>query len=137
MSMPSERNPVRAHQRGTLTAREQEILALLTAGDSVRDIAAQLGITTGTAASHVRSIYRKIGAKPANERDDDVLTRREHEVLALLAAGNSTPDIAAQLAVSSGTVKTHLTNVYRKIGAKNRVQAARYYLDQLAPASEA
>jgi DNA-binding CsgD family transcriptional regulator len=134
--MPSERNPVRAHQRGTLTAREQEILVLLTAGDSTRDIAAQLGITTGTAASHVRSLYRKIGAQPARERPE-VLTRRERDILALVAAGNSTPDIAAQLAVSSGTVKSHLTNVYRKIGAKNRVQAARYYLDQLAPASEA
>jgi DNA-binding CsgD family transcriptional regulator len=63
----------------------------------------------------------------------DRLTAREREVLALLAAGHTTADIAAQLGVAPGTVKTHLTSVYKKIGSKNRVQAARYYLDHFVP----
>jgi DNA-binding CsgD family transcriptional regulator len=76
-------------------------------------------------------VYTKIGA----DRESNPLTRRELEILALLSAGHSTPDIARQLGISPGTVKTHLTSVYKKIGAKNRVQAARYYLDHLAPES--
>jgi two-component system, NarL family, response regulator DesR len=66
-------------------------------------------------------------------REGEPLTPRELEVLALLAAGNRTADIARQLGIAPGTVKTHLTSVYRKVGASNRVQATRYYLDHLTP----
>jgi DNA-binding CsgD family transcriptional regulator len=66
----------------------------------------------------------------------DRLTAREQEVLGLLAAGNTTADIAARLGVAPATVKTHLTSVYKKISATNRVQAARYYLDHLVPRTE-
>jgi DNA-binding CsgD family transcriptional regulator len=65
----------------------------------------------------------------ASARERDSLTRRELEILGLLASGMSTPDIAAPLGITPGTVKSHLTRVYRKIGAQNRVQAARHYLD--------
>jgi DNA-binding CsgD family transcriptional regulator len=74
--------------------------------------------------------------KPARPRKGDPLTPREQEILALVAAGNSTPDIAARLGITSGTVKAHLTSVYRKIGAKNRVQAARHHLDHHTPPPE-
>jgi DNA-binding CsgD family transcriptional regulator len=67
--------------------------------------------------------------KAARARQGDPLTPRELEILSLLAAGHSTPDIAEQLGITPGTIKTHLTSVYKKIGAKNRVQAARHYLD--------
>jgi DNA-binding CsgD family transcriptional regulator len=66
--------------------------------------------------------------KATRARQGDPLTPRELEVLALVAAGNSTPDIAALLGIAPGTIKTHLTSVYRKTGAQNRVQAARHYL---------
>jgi DNA-binding CsgD family transcriptional regulator len=131
--MPYRNTPPRAREGDALTGREQEILALLSAGSSPPDIAARLGITLDTVKKHVTSVYTKIAAKPGG----NPLTRRELEILALLSAGNSTPDIAEQLGISPGTVKAHLTSVYRKIGAKNRVQAARYYLDNLAPPSEA
>jgi DNA-binding NarL/FixJ family response regulator len=64
--------------------------------------------------------------------ESDLLTPREVEVLALVADGLSTPDIAMQLRITSGTVKSHLTNVYKKLGVRNRVQATRHYLDYLA-----
>jgi DNA-binding CsgD family transcriptional regulator len=57
------------------------------------------------------------------------LTERELEILGLVAGGFSTPEIAVKLGIAPATVKTHLTSTYRKVGAKNRVQAARYYLD--------
>ena len=67
--------------------------------------------------------------KAARARKGTPLTPRELEILTLLAAGNSTPDIAARLNITPSTVKTHLTSVYKKLGTRNRVQAARYYLD--------
>jgi LuxR family maltose regulon positive regulatory protein len=45
-------------------------------------------------------------------------------VLGLLVAGRSNPEIAAQLIVSVNTVKAHLKNIYRKLGVRNRMQAA-------------
>jgi DNA-binding NarL/FixJ family response regulator len=58
----------------------------------------------------------------------DGLTAREYEVLDLLTAGHSNPEIAAELVISVKTVERHLANVYAKIGARSRVDAAAYML---------
>jgi non-specific serine/threonine protein kinase len=52
------------------------------------------------------------------------LTRRELAVLRLLAAGRTTKEIAAELVVSPRTVERHIANLYRKIGARGRADAA-------------
>ena len=52
-----------------------------------------------------------------------MMSARELEVLALMAAGESNQEIAARLFVSISTVKTHLNNLFRKLGAANRTQA--------------
>jgi DNA-binding NarL/FixJ family response regulator len=57
------------------------------------------------------------------------LTPRERDVLRLLADGLSDRDIAAALTVSPRTVETHVSNVLHKLGARNRVEAARRYRD--------
>jgi DNA-binding CsgD family transcriptional regulator len=67
------------------------------------------------------------------DRGERPLTTREREILALVAAGDSTRAIAERLGIAPGTVKVHLTSIYRKIRVQNRVQAARYYLERLAP----
>lgn len=51
------------------------------------------------------------------------LTARELEVLEILPSGDTVSEIATHLFLSVSTVKTHLAAIYRKLGAKNRVQA--------------
>ena len=58
-----------------------------------------------------------------NERHEFKLTKREYEVLALLAKGLTRDEIAAKLYVSSETVKMHTKNLYKKINAKNKIDA--------------
>jgi DNA-binding NarL/FixJ family response regulator len=52
------------------------------------------------------------------------LTPREREIVALLAQGLTTRQIAERLVVSPGTVKTHTERVLAKLGVANRTQAA-------------
>lgn len=51
------------------------------------------------------------------------LSGREEEVLALLADGLGTGEIAGRLYLSESTAKTHITHIYQKLGAANRAQA--------------
>lgn len=51
------------------------------------------------------------------------ITRREHEVLGLLAAGRSNKEIARQLGLSLNTVKTHIARLYEKLEAARRTDA--------------
>ena len=71
-------------------------------------------------------------AVPAGEPDTsrlaDLLTRRELEVLRLMARGDSNKAIANELVVSEGTVKFHVKNILRKLRASNRVEAASRYV---------
>jgi NarL family two-component system response regulator LiaR len=57
------------------------------------------------------------------------LTTRGREVLALLVDGSSNLDISKQLSISMATVKYHLTNIFTKLGAKNRVEVATIALE--------
>ena len=51
------------------------------------------------------------------------LSERELEVLGLLASGKTNSEVAGDLFVSVGTVKSHTGNIYRKLGARNRAEA--------------
>jgi DNA-binding NarL/FixJ family response regulator len=65
------------------------------------------------------------------------LTRREEEVLALLARGRDNRQIARELNIGAQTVKTHVSSILTKLGAQSRTQAALYAMRVgLVPVSE-
>lgn len=85
-----------------------------------------------------RAICVPLGAAPALARLErsaarflapahaDGLTKRESEVLALLAAGKTNKEMATILFLSDKTIERHITSLYRKIGARGRADATAY-----------
>lgn len=67
---------------------------------------------------------------PATAAADSVLTRRESEILQLVAAGMSNREIGSELTITEGTVKNHVHNALEKLHLTNRVQAAAYAVRQ-------
>jgi DNA-binding NarL/FixJ family response regulator len=96
--------------------RPEELLAAVhavAAGESRLDPA-----VTAAVVSHVRRHGTRATAHPV-----DRLTPREREVLLLMARGLSNAEVAAELVLSTGTVKTHVASLLGKLGARDRVQA--------------
>jgi len=60
----------------------------------------------------------------AEKARQNVLSRREADILGLIAEGASNDEIADKLCISKHTVKTHLYNIFKKINVKSRFQAA-------------
>ncbi len=73
------------------------------------------------AATMLDEVRRLEVPNPAEE--DRVITKREEEVLQLIADGCSTPEVAEQLFISQKTVKNHLASIYQKLDARDRTQA--------------
>ncbi len=66
----------------------------------------------------------------AQAATDSILTRRESEILQLVANGLSNKEIANELTITEGTVKNHVHNALEKLHLTNRVQAAAYAVRQ-------
>ncbi|MEX0789883.1 MAG: LuxR C-terminal-related transcriptional regulator [Actinomycetota bacterium] len=75
-----------------------------------------------------RSTFERLGAHGPAPETPDGLSRRECEVLALVADGRTNRQIGEKLYISDRTVARHLTNIFHKIGVTSRTQAARYAL---------
>lgn len=71
-----------------------------------------------------RCILKNKSREPYRRRNAMALTRREREVLEMVAAGATNEEIADRLCISPHTVKTHVYNIYKKIDVPNRLQAA-------------
>ncbi len=83
--------------------------------------------------SYIQPSVAKMVAEGLNSDDDEVssrlkkiksLTKREYEVLTLIAEGLNNKDIADKLFISEKTVKNHVSNIFKKIGVNDRIQAA-------------
>jgi DNA-binding NarL/FixJ family response regulator len=72
--------------------------------------------------------FPPIGEPPSAAPASTDLTPREIEVLRLLAGGSTIKRIADELFLSPRTVERHITTIYRKIGARGRVDATAYAL---------
>jgi LuxR family transcriptional regulator, maltose regulon positive regulatory protein len=69
------------------------------------------------------AVAKEVRTPPAGEQLTELLSERELEVLAHIAAGESNQEIAGTLFVSTSTVKTHINNLYRKLNVSSRTQA--------------
>ncbi|GAA3089859.1 response regulator [Streptosporangium carneum] len=85
--------------------------------------AAMAGDTLISPQVTVRLLAR-LRASAAPAAPAEALTERELEIVRLVAQGLTNAEIAAELFIGSGTVKTHVANVQRKLGAANRVGIA-------------
>ena len=68
-------------------------------------------------------------SKRGEQQRENRLTPRENEILAHIADGLSNQEIADRLFISEYTVKTHVSNLFRKLGINDRVQAVLYALE--------
>ncbi|WP_432664127.1 response regulator transcription factor [Wukongibacter baidiensis] len=70
--------------------------------------------------------YKSRGKTSDKEHGKNKLTRREYEVLTLIAEGLNNKEIAENLFISEKTVKNHVSNIFKKIDVNDRTQAAIY-----------
>ncbi|TDC91413.1 response regulator transcription factor [Actinomadura sp. 7K507] len=115
---------LRAGARGYLTkdAGADEIARAVDAvrgGAAGLDPAIQRRLVEAVATEETR--HRPVPGAPP-----DGLTRREVEVLALIAQGRSNTEIAGDLFISEATVKTHINNMFAKANLRDRAQAVSY-----------
>ncbi|MEA3056877.1 MAG: hypothetical protein QOD30_2309, partial [Actinomycetota bacterium] len=117
----------------TTFADKQRILDALNAGASgylLKDaqpdevIAGVRAVVTGGAPLDPKAARVLLDARNAAPADAPELTRREREVLALLATGLANKQIARRLDIAEATVKAHLTRIFQQLGVTDRTQAA-------------
>lgn len=97
-----------------------------------KDLAPMLQVECLRRVSRGEVWFEKILLADLTGRDRPVLTRRESQVLRLLAQGLKNQEIATHLALSEGTVKVYLTRLLQKAGAKDRFELALFGLKNYA-----
>ncbi|QSE92310.1 LuxR family transcriptional regulator [Rhodococcus pseudokoreensis] len=124
------------HQQRNLTAVDQALLSTFAEGMSqnLSRVTVLEGLTAVRTQLDGLGRWNKatapgVAKSVALGRDDDsVLTRREVQIVRLMADGDSNGRIARRLVISEGTVKTHITRILRKLGASNRAEAVSIWL---------
>jgi len=90
---------------------------------AVRIVAAGDALLSPSITRRVIEDYAQQSTPRRNDAGVDALTERELEVLRLLATGKSNAELAEQLFLGEGTIKTHVSHVLSKLGLRDRVQA--------------
>jgi DNA-binding NarL/FixJ family response regulator len=134
-----------------------EVLAMIADGATSAEMADRLSTAETTVESHVKSLLSRArafvtvvalasslqqqsdrradhatssvsSARAPGARPEDLLSRRELEVLALIAEGATNAEIAERLVIAASTVQSHVKSILRKLEVRNRTQAAAQYL---------
>jgi len=72
-------------------------------------------------ATFIERITASTTARQVKSHDGPMISRRQRQVLGLLAVGKSNKEIAAELGLTARTIKAHVTELLRRIGAPNRI----------------
>jgi two-component system response regulator DegU len=91
--------------------------------DAVRLAANEESSLSPELANAMLDEVRRLDPAPTDDDSERVVTKREVEVLQLIADGCSTPEVAERLYISQKTVKNHLASIYHKLDARDRTQA--------------
>ena len=151
---------VRGLLRGTTPARHVLVLSPATGADVVDALRAgatsylvegqftcseliSAVVSTSAGQSHLSppaltAVIRRLrGPEPLGAATEvlQVLSRREREVMTLVAAGHSNASIARQLFLAEKTVRNHLNSVYRKLAVRSRADAVITWLGRTPPAA--
>ncbi|WP_313451545.1 two-component system response regulator NarL [Stutzerimonas kunmingensis] len=95
-------------------------------------IAATGRMTLSPELTQVLAEAIRVRPKPTGQVQFSSLTKREKEVLRLIAKGQSNKMIARKLGITEGTVKVHVKNLLHKLGLRSRVEAAVWVLENEA-----
>jgi DNA-binding NarL/FixJ family response regulator len=121
--------PDNPHRNAILACFKAGAHGCITALTSVADLLSAIScVASGAVAvpAMVTDLDVLAGARQSAKvgRNTICLTGRQSEVLSLLGEGRSTKEIARSLDLSVGTIKVHLSSIFRALGARNRVEAA-------------
>ena len=87
---------------------------------AVRTVARGESLLQPTVAARLVNRFAELSRRTSPE---ETLSDRELEVLRCMARGSANKEIATELVISESTVKTHVTNIFQKLGASDRTQA--------------
>jgi DNA-binding NarL/FixJ family response regulator len=93
---------------------------------AIRTVAAGEALLAPSVTRRVIEAFSRRRAPAEAARDLERLSGREHEVLVLVARGQSNAEVASALFLGEATVKTHLSSIFAKLGLRDRVGAVIY-----------
>lgn len=92
---------------------------------AIRSVAAGASWWDSTATQEIYAAFQAAPLTPELEQSsENLLTRREQEILALVAKGQSNQEIAKTLYIAPGTVRVHVHTILQKLDVRDRTQAA-------------
>jgi DNA-binding NarL/FixJ family response regulator len=94
--------------------------------DAVRSVAHGQALVSPAMTPKLLAEFNELALRAEDGDDERRLTRREVEVLGLVAQGLSNKQIAAQLVISQNTVKNHVRNILEKLRLRSRAEAAAF-----------
>jgi DNA-binding NarL/FixJ family response regulator len=93
---------------------------------AVRAVAGGHNVAAPTVTRRLVRHFVNTGPRIAEAAPPNVLTPRERDVLELIAEGLSNQEIAGRLVITEGTVKTHVSRIFAKLGLRDRIHAVIY-----------